>query len=152
VPEIIGSLHQALQRGVIVVVLMPSAPQHALGPLRKFSNFMLAGIAGLSADGRRQPVHVHAKLMLIDDEWGTAGSCNLHRFSLFGNSELNAAFYDPGTVKIFRSALFLEHLDLDTSAMDDFAALQLFCMVAKENRARLETLDRQWRGIAYELE
>ncbi|MGF7037742.1 phospholipase D-like domain-containing protein [Mucilaginibacter lappiensis] len=150
VPEIIDSLHRALQRGVTIVLLMPAAPNNALRPLRKFGNFILAGIAGLSADGRRQPVHVHAKVMLIDDEWGTAGSCNLHHFSLFGNSELNAAFYDPATVRAFRSNLFLEHLGLDTSDMDDRTALQLFRRIAKENRVRSDVHDYQWQGIAYD--
>jgi phosphatidylserine/phosphatidylglycerophosphate/cardiolipin synthase-like enzyme len=56
---------------------------------------MLAGIAGMGADGRRKPVYVHAKLMLVDDEWATVGSCNLHHFSLFGNGEMNVTFSEP---------------------------------------------------------
>jgi len=27
--------------------------------------------------------------MLIDDEWATVGSCNLHRFSFFGDGKMN---------------------------------------------------------------
>ena len=61
----------------------------------------------------------NAKLMLIDDEWATVGSCNLHRFSLFGNGEMKVAFSDPNTVRAFRCELLREHLDLDTSAIDE---------------------------------
>lgn len=109
VPEIVDCLHRALTRDVDVVLLVPSDPdvslqtqleqqQALLKPLVElgiFDNFMLVGIAGMGIDGRRKSVYVHSKLMLIDDEWTTVGSCNLHRFSLFGNSEMNAAFSDP---------------------------------------------------------
>jgi cardiolipin synthase len=47
--------------------------------------------AGVGFDGKREPIWVRAKLMIVDDEWFTVGSCNLHRASLFGNAELNAA-------------------------------------------------------------
>jgi len=104
VPEIVNCLHRALTRGVDVILLVPFDPDVAsqtqlerravLKPLIDFGifeNFMLAGIAGVGADGRRKSIYVHSKLMLVDDEWATAGSCNLHRFSLFGNGEMNAA-------------------------------------------------------------
>jgi hypothetical protein len=94
---------------------------------------MLTGIAGIDADGRRNPVHVHSKLMLVDDEWATVGSCNLHRFSLFGNSEMNVTISEPKTVRAFRVKLLEEHLDRHTSRMDDREALQLFHEIAREN-------------------
>jgi cardiolipin synthase len=164
VPEIVDCLRQALARGVEVVLLMPSDPhivlqalleqQASLKPLlefRAFDNFMLAGIAGSGADGRRKFIHVHSKLMLIDDEWATVGSCNLHRFSCFGNSEINAAFSDAGAARNFRCALLQEHLDRDTSGMDDRAALRLFRDIARENRRKLEDGDHAWQGLAFEF-
>jgi phosphatidylserine/phosphatidylglycerophosphate/cardiolipin synthase-like enzyme len=42
-------------------------------------------------DGTRRPVYVHSKLILIDDEWASIGSCNVHHYSMTGNGELNAA-------------------------------------------------------------
>jgi len=165
VPEILDCLYRALLRGVDVVLLMPAEPgvslpvspeRQALLKLRaelgSFENFMLAGIAGLGADGQRKPVYVHAKLMLIDDEWATAGSCNLHRFSLFGNSEINVAFAEPDTVRAFRCALFREHLDQDTSGIDDRDALKLFQKIAKENLKKFETGEHAWQGLAFELD
>jgi cardiolipin synthase A/B len=108
--------------------------------------------AGLSADGRRTPVYVHAKLMLVDDRWGTIGSCNLHGYSLFGNGEMNATFWSPGTVHALRCELFQEHLDQDTSRMNDRAALQSFRQVARENRSRFNAGNPAWQGLAFALD
>ena len=111
VPEIVANLHRALQRGVEVVLLMPAEPEvsarsadrperraflEARAALGAYENFTLAGIAGLGADGRRKPVYVHAKLMLVDDVWATVGSCNLHGFSLFGNGDAERRVLGPG--------------------------------------------------------
>jgi phosphatidylserine/phosphatidylglycerophosphate/cardiolipin synthase-like enzyme len=165
VPEIIDCLHRALKRGVDVVLLMPAEPdvgwrtppeQRALlearAALGTCERFMLAGIAGVGADGRRTPVYVHAKLMLVDDAWATVGSCNLHRFSLFGNSEMNVAFSEPDTVRALRCELLREHLGRDTSGLDDRDALHLFRRIARKNRRKLESGDHAWQGLAFELD
>jgi phosphatidylserine/phosphatidylglycerophosphate/cardiolipin synthase-like enzyme len=167
VSEIVACLHQALRRGVEVVLLMPAeldaSGRSTGGPdriafleartaLGAYENFGLAGIAGLGADGRRKPVHVHAKLMLVDDLWATVGSCNLHRFSLFGNGEMNVAFWDPPTVRALRCELLREHLGVDTSRMDACAALRLFRKIALQNRGRLEAGDHAWQGLAFSLD
>ncbi len=163
VAEIVAALDEALARGVEVVILLPAVPDlpsqtamsdariaflKARANLAFYDNFTLAGIAALGADGSRQPVYVHAKLMLIDDEWATVGSCNLHHYSLFGNGELNAAIQDPVAVRAMRVELFEEHLAIDTSEMDDTAALFLFGRIARENRKRHEQRDRDWQGLA----
>lgn len=163
VPEIVECLRRALARGVDIILLVPSDPDAALqiqlerrGFLKplvefgSFDNFLLAGIAGIGADGRRKSVYVHSKLMLIDDEWATVGSCNLHHFSLFGNGEMNVAFSDPSTVRSFRCELLQEHLDRDTSGMNDRDALRLFREIARQNRRKLEAGDHAWQGLAFE--
>ena len=165
VPEIVDRLHCALKRGVDVVLLMPAKPDvssqlsaerraflKARTRLGTYPNFMLAGIAGIGVDGRRKPIYVHAKLMLIDDEWATVGSCNLHRFSLFGNGEVNAAFREPTIVRNLRCELFREHTELDTKGLDDRTALDLFRKVARANRIRFEAGDQLWQGLAFELD
>ena len=167
VAEIVAALHEALRRGVEVALLMPAVPDisptayatperraffAARAALGAYETFTLAGIAGLGADGGRTPVYVHSKLMLVDDIWATVGSCNLHRFSLFGNCELNAAFSDPETVQAFRVALLQEHLGHDTSALDDLAALRLFHQIARANRRRHEDGDARWQGLAVSLD
>ena len=167
VPEIVACLDQTLKRGVEVVLLMPAQPEYAddtnlceerhaflkaRARLGDFENFTLAGIAGLGADQRRRPVYVHSKLMLVDDEWATVGSCNLHRYSLFGNSELNAAFRSPQAVRAIRSALFQEHLDQDTSAVDGRTALRAFRQIASENRRKLDANDHTWQGLTFRMD
>ena len=167
VPEIVAALDDALTRGVEVVLLLPAVPDlpsrtamtderkaflDSRASLASHDNFTLAGIAGLGADGRRKPVYVHSKLMLIDDEWATIGSCNLHHYSLFGNGELNAAIRDPVAVRSMRVELFWEHLAADTSEIDDRGALHLFRRIANENRKRHEHSDPNWQGLAFSLD
>ena len=153
VPEIIDCLRQALLRGVEVVAVVPAEEEvsEELAALGAFENFTLAGIAGLGNDGQRKPVWVHAKLMVVDGEWGTVGSCNLHRHSLFGNSEMNAAFWDRKTARALLSELLREHLERDISDMDDIAALRLFRAIAEDNRKLFNAGDPAWQGLAFSL-
>jgi cardiolipin synthase len=122
-----------------------------LAALAAFETLTLAGIAGLGNDGQRKPVWVHAKLMVVDGEWGTVGSCNLHRHSLFGNCEMNAAFWDRKTARALLSELLWEHLEKDTSAIDDLAALRLFRAIAEDNRMLFNAGDPAWQGLAFSL-
>ncbi|HEY7393301.1 MAG TPA: phosphatidylserine/phosphatidylglycerophosphate/cardiolipin synthase family protein [Gemmatimonadaceae bacterium] len=156
VPEIIARLHDALTRDIEVVVLVPAEPDGASfaserAALERHPNFTLAGVAGRGGDGARNVVYVHDKLMIVDDVWATVGSCNLHRYSVFGNSELNVAFSDSAA-RALRSELLLEHLGIDTSGMDDRSSLRLFRRIALENRARLDAGDTNWQGIAFHLD
>ncbi len=152
-PEIIECLRQALLRGVEIVAVIPAegAIPEALADLAAFANFTLSGIAGLDDDGKRNPVWIHAKLMLVDGEWGTVGSCNLHRYSLFGNCEMNAAFWDRATARALLSELLYEHLASDIAGLDDRAALQLFGQIARNNRQLVENGDSSWQGLAFSL-
>ncbi|KAM0866858.1 hypothetical protein ACQ4PT_042370 [Festuca glaucescens] len=73
---------------------------------------------------RRGPIYVHAKLMIVDDEYVIVGSANLNERSLAGNrdSEIAEGSYQPahlngrdggrarGVVHAFRMSLWHEHL------------------------------------------
>ncbi len=153
VVEIIDHLQRALRRGVEIVAIMPAEQKIStdLSALAQYENCTLAGIAGLGADNKRKPVWVHAKLMIVDDVWATVGSCNLHHFSLFGNAELNAAFWHPNTARALRNALLQEHLDRDTSNLDDRTALRLFRKIARRNRIKFDRGETAWQGLAFTL-
>lgn len=153
VPEIIECLRQALRRGVEIVIVAPAEADHSdeLKALGDFETFTLACIAGLGSDGQRKPVWVHSKLMVVDGEWGTVGSCNLHHASLFGNCELNVAFWDRNTARTLLSELLREHLDRDISGLDDLAALRLFHVIATDNGRRARDGDSEWQGLAFSL-
>jgi cardiolipin synthase A/B len=164
--EILQALLEAVRRGVEVVLLMPAVPDLLptdLAPERQaflelraalgaYKNFSLVGIAGLGEDGRRKPVWIHSKLMLIDDAWATIGSANLHRYSMFGNSELNAAIFSSELVRGFRVELLKEHLALDTSKFNDVMALRQFKQIAAANQDRLLRGDPDWQGLAVALD
>jgi cardiolipin synthase A/B len=165
-PEIVEALRGALCRGVEVVAVLPVAPDRSptaydaperraffesRAALGNYDHFTLAGIAGVGHDGRRKPVWIHSKLMLIDDAWVTVGSANLHRWSMFGNAELNAAIASPEIARAFRVALLEEHLGVDTTALSDVEALRTFKRIAVENHAKLMRDDHTWQGLAVAL-
>lgn len=167
-PEIIEDLHVALKRGVEVVCLVPAdangfmriarqSPQSKpffdrLGALGEWPNFTLAGIAAVGDDGVRRNIYVHAKAMLVDDVWATIGSCNIGGRSFFGDTELNASFHDRAVVRALRCDLLAEHLERDTSGLDDVAALRLYGQMARANSVRATTGAEDWRGIAFALD
>jgi phosphatidylserine/phosphatidylglycerophosphate/cardiolipin synthase-like enzyme len=162
VRPILEELVAAVNRGVAVVLVLPMVANSVDLPatdsgerfcderiaLACAPHFALAGLAGRDARGIRRPVHVHAKLMIIDDVWATVGSCNLHRYSMYGNSELNVAFADAVTVRALRCTLLTEHLGQDTSALDGRSALGMFRSVADQNADRHRRGQSDWEGIA----
>jgi phosphatidylserine/phosphatidylglycerophosphate/cardiolipin synthase-like enzyme len=167
VPEIITALDDTLARGVQVVAMVPIVPviPNDSSTIAKYSEiiarrarlarhqrFTLCGMATQGIDGIIRPVYVHSKIILIDDEWASVGSCNVHRFSMTGNGELNAAYRDPVGVRALRVALFREHLGCDTSAQADTGALNQFQLVAQANRRRYELNDPAWDGMAIALD
>ncbi len=168
IPEISVPLQAALERGVEVMYLAPAEPepyvrrdrkdpQHRerferITALGRYPNFSLAGIAATNEAGQRASIYVHSKMMLVDDAWATIGSCNLHAYSLFGHSEMNATFWDPAVVRALRCELLAEHLGEDTAALDDRAALALYRRVAQDNRRLRDCGNPDWRGLAFSLD
>jgi cardiolipin synthase len=162
VRPILEQLVAAVNRGVAVVLVLPMVANSIDSPadrhgeqfrderraLARTPHFTLAGLAGRDANATPQPVHVHAKLMIVDDVWATTGSCNLHQYSVYGNSELNIAFADAVTVRALRCELLAEHLGQDTSALDGRSALRVFRAVAEQNADRQRGGDPDWEGIA----
>jgi phosphatidylserine/phosphatidylglycerophosphate/cardiolipin synthase-like enzyme len=167
IPSVADRLWCALERGVDVILLVPAMPEdhvyvarlvprrsplfNGLAALGRHPNFLLAGIAAQDADGGRGATYVHAKLMLVDDTWATIGSCNLHSNSLSGHSEMNAAIWDPAVVHEVRCTLLTEHLGVDTTRLDDRAALRLYRSVARENARKAESRSFDWQGLAFAL-
>jgi phosphatidylserine/phosphatidylglycerophosphate/cardiolipin synthase-like enzyme len=58
------------------------------------------------------PVYVHAKIGIVDDEWLTLGSANLNEHSLFNDTEMNVVVHDPQLATRTRLSLWSEHLEL----------------------------------------
>ena len=47
--------------------------------------------------------------MIVDDAWATIGSCNLHRHSLGGSSEMNASIWDVAFARDLSERLWRRH-------------------------------------------
>ncbi len=166
-PQVIEGIHAALRRGVDVVFLVPgdahpefAAARHdpklrslfePIDRLRRYENFTLAAIASPDGPGAYHDVYVHAKILLVDDAWATIGSTNVADRSFHGDTELNASFWDAGSVRALRTTLLAEHLGRDTAALDDRAALRLFREVALANRPRRERGERL-DGLAFAVD
>lgn len=139
--EVAAPLLKAMERGVEVILLVPSTPEKyvfdaRLNPaecsrfegvemLAGHPNFMMAGLG---------PTYVHNKTMIVDDCWATIGSCNLHAFSLQGHAEMNAGIWDADVAGALRRRLFAKHLAADVSNLDDRAAFSLYRQAAREGR------------------
>jgi phosphatidylserine/phosphatidylglycerophosphate/cardiolipin synthase-like enzyme len=64
------------------------------------------------SDKHADPVYIHAKIAIIDDEWLTLGSANLNEHSLFNDTEMNVVTHDPDLARDTRLRLWSEHLEL----------------------------------------
>ncbi len=163
--RILSRLNAALCRGVSVIALLPAIAEDSarltamrserqrlrrkFAALGEHTLFTMAGIAGAGADGARRSVYVHAKLMLVDDAFMTIGSCNIRMRSFVRHTEMNASVYDAKVVKALRCELFAEHLEIDTSAMDDLTAARIFADTARTNA---QMRDPEWHGNVFAFE
>ncbi len=167
-PEIVAQLTMAVDRGVEVVALVPvdaeiqvrtarRRPENQLlieqlAALGQRERFTMVGIASPQPDGTRRNIYVHDKIMLVDDAFATIGSCNIRARSFFSHTEMNASIYDPAVVQALRRELLSEHLNLDTGALDDVAALRLYVETAWANAKRRQCGDAAWQSMAFALD
>jgi phosphatidylserine/phosphatidylglycerophosphate/cardiolipin synthase-like enzyme len=161
VPVVLRWLRQAAERGVEVVAVLPGEPEPVrrrppawddeFTALAARENFTCVGLAGIGRGDDRPGVYVHSKVMLVDDEWATIGSANLHAASLFHNAEMNASFWDPDLVRHLRCQLFAEHLGESPEPLHPAAAHRRFRYIARENQ-RQRDAGRPWRGLAFSLD
>jgi len=147
-PEVVDDLAVAVARGVTTTLVVPLHGERAVQEAREQATVpqLFDTLAGLAGDPRftmvglevtdqstRIPVHVHSKLMVIDDAWATVGSCNLRANSLFESTELNLAVWDDGFARALRVALMGEHLAIDVEDVDELDAHALLRRVATKN-------------------
>lgn len=152
--DVAEPLLRAMERGVEVILLVPSVPEKYVFDARldpaarpRFAGVeALAGHPNFLMVGLGPATYVHAKAMVVDDSWATIGSCNLHAFSLNGHSEMNAAIWDPEVAGAFRRRLFARHLGTDVAGLDDRSAFALYRQAANEGRA-LQVLDPFRYGV-----
>ncbi|HZT96756.1 MAG TPA: phospholipase D family protein [Chloroflexota bacterium] len=86
---------------------------------------------------RYEPIYVHAKVSIIDDEWFMIGSANLNLRGLATDSEIAVQSNDGAVARELRVRLWAEHLGLDRASV--------------EAREPIELLSHEWHDRANEL-
>jgi phosphatidylserine/phosphatidylglycerophosphate/cardiolipin synthase-like enzyme len=91
-------------------------------------------VSDIDANGRRTfvPVDTHAKIMIVDDEWYTIGSCNINERGFLYEGELNISVNHPEDSYALRRRLWTEHLQTACPA-DIVDATRLWYEHATEN-------------------
>jgi phosphatidylserine/phosphatidylglycerophosphate/cardiolipin synthase-like enzyme len=125
-PEIEAVLHDKISNpphpDFRLLLLLPSKPNSGADDTRG----MLGELIEADADAGRllactlyarsgklaDPIYIHAKIAVIDDNWLTLGSANLNEHSLFNDTEMNVVCHDPGLAQQTRLRLWAEHLEL----------------------------------------
>ncbi|MGB2952659.1 MAG: phospholipase D family protein [Gaiellaceae bacterium] len=132
-----------------LLVLLPAKPNSGNDDTRG----VLAELIEADRDGGRvlactlyarsgrvfDPVYVHAKIAIVDDEWLTLGSANLNEHSLFNDTEMNVVVRDRALAARTRVALWAEHLELppDGIPSEPVAAIEnLWKPISAEQLAR----------------
>ncbi|MDX6615852.1 MAG: hypothetical protein QOD60_943 [Solirubrobacterales bacterium] len=98
--------------------------------------FLACSIYARGESDDPQPVYVHAKVCIVDDEWLTLGSANLNEHSLFNDSEVNVVCDSTGLARETRERLWAEHLELPLGEVHD--------------RTPVDLVDNVWQPIAAE--
>ena len=125
-PEIEALLHDKLANpprdNFRLLLLLPSKPNSGaddtrgvLGDLIEADSDagrLLACTLYARSGNLADPVYIHAKIAIIDDNWLTLGSANLNEHSLFNDTEMNIVSHDPELAQQTRLRLWAEHLEL----------------------------------------
>ena len=148
-PEIVDALAEKLRRPpgdrFRIVLLLPRRPKgggdDTRGALAELveadggAGRVLACCLNAPSGALADPVYVHAKVAVIDDEWLIVGSANLNDHSLFNDTEACVVTDDAELARSTRRRLWAEHLELTAEE------------VAGDP---VDLVDRAWRPIAEE--
>ncbi len=137
----VNELVAALQRGVIVTMVLPDHPdpgrsdtdatlqlvyQKAPEAVRegRIRVFCLGTSATEEGSEQYRPIYVHGKVGIVDDVWVTVGSANLNNRGMSDDTEMNVATLDSGLAQHLRILLWSEHLGLASD--DDLLLVQRY--------------------------
>ncbi len=166
-PEIIEAVERAVLRGVEVAALVPgqtsalvragleapglAATVERIVRLGERDNFDLLALAAGRSPGVYDEVYVHTKAAIVDDRWATIGSTNIGNRSFFGDTEMNASFWHPETVRSFRAELLSAHHGSDLGPLNFATSLRELRSRAAANRRRKEA-GAPLEGFTYALD
>ncbi len=104
----------------------------------EFTLYSLVACGELAGAVAYRPVFIHAKVMVVDDEWASVGSANINDRSNKSEYEANVAVEDAAFARDLRVRLMAEHLGLapdDPRLGDPAAAAATWRRLAAENHA-----------------
>ncbi len=147
-PEIVDVLRRKLRDpprdDFRLVVLLPAKPNNGQDDTRgqlavlaqaddHAGRFLAVTVRSRHGD-RTDPLYVHAKVAIVDDERLIVGSANLNEHSLFNDTEMCVVTHDPQLATATRRRLWAEHLECDETELEgDPVAI----------------IDQRWRPIAH---
>ncbi len=158
--DLVYQLGEAIKRGVDVLVLVPSRKGNSnptnyfqLYARRATADYLLR-VAEASGAGRFAACYlaagdvdpvIHAKVMIVDDEFALVGSANVCRRSMTYDSEVHVGIVDAENqfARDLRLALWQEHMDLENveNLRDPAAGFEAFRSHAAAEQGRLRILD-----------
>ena len=106
---LLTALSLAARRGIEVDLVLPGKSNHRLADFVRHRS--LRDLVTAGARVWLHPQMIHAKAVLIDDDFALAGSANLDGRSLFLNYEMMVAFYDRKAVRGFSSWIEARRLE-----------------------------------------
>jgi phosphatidylserine/phosphatidylglycerophosphate/cardiolipin synthase-like enzyme len=149
-PEIVAALCDKLRNPphdeFRIVILLPERANNGrddtLGQLGLLveadggaHRFLAATIRSLTGS-RADPLYVHAKVAIVDDERLLIGSANLNAHSLFNDTEMDMVTDDAALAQATRLRLWAEHLQLDDEVL--------------ASEAPHQSIDERWHPVARE--
>jgi phosphatidylserine/phosphatidylglycerophosphate/cardiolipin synthase-like enzyme len=149
-PEIVAALrhklHDPPHPQFRIVILLPARANNGqddtvgqLGLLAAADagagRFLATTIRSLTGT-RDDPLYVHAKVAIVDDERLIVGSANLNAHSLLNDTEMNLVTDDAELARATRLRLWAEHLQIDSDTL--------------AGEAPDTSIDDRWYPIAHE--
>lgn len=158
--DVLEAIGHTLARGVHVAIVLPDHPNcgrrftdGGIAFLRQYTQSPEAGRLSAFTLGNAEedetlpgrifyrPIYTHAKTMIVDDTWWTAGSANLNSRGMHSDAEINIGVLDPTTAHWLRLRLWMEHLRRephDIAGIEDpRAGLAMMHTLAAANRERV---------------
>lgn len=82
------------------------------------------------------PVDTHAKMMIVDDEWYTIGSCNINERGFIDEGEINVIVHNPAEALKLRKKVWSEHLKASCPTPIKDAVKLWYDHAAKNHKAK----------------
>lgn len=116
---ILKALKSALLSGVDVKIIFPKIPDHKIVNTASYSYFddilRCGGKVFLYKDG-----FIHSKLIIVDEEVASTGSCNMDIRSFMVNFEINTFIYDKNVVNTFIYDFYSDLRKCEELKLEDF--------------------------------